>query len=124
AFLEGQPFDLRQLIREEREGLAQRVAEQQQAAPFVSGVGEFAGDVATLATGRAAVRAATGGLNLAELAPKINTTANTIVGRVLQTFARTATTAGSRAAELSLEGAFLASLQNSDPAEVAAMAAG
>src|SRR5690606_17104341 len=124
AFLEGQPFHLRQLIREEREGLAQRVAEQQQAAPFATGAGEIAGDIATVATGRAGIRAAAGALDLGRLAPQIGTSAQTVIGPSLQSFGRAAARSGLPAAETGVEGAFLAALQDSDPAEVAAMAAG
>lgn len=114
----GQPTPIGEAQAQEQ-ATTQRFTEQ---APVATAIGEAGGDIATLLTGRAAVR----GLSpkLAAAAPKVAAQAPTIIGRALQGFARTAAKTGTRAVETGAEGAFLASLNDANPAEVAAMGAG
>ena len=93
-------------------------------APVATGLGETAGDIATLLTGRAGLRAAGVLPDVAAIAPIVTRTAKTVVGRALQAFARSTKASGARALETGAEGALLAALRDSDPAEVATIGAG
>ena len=131
-----------QEAQERQRETSQRFREQ---APVASVVGDVAGDIATIATGRAGLRggqtsgpvppsflatqlqgraAATVAANLPELAPVIGARAQSIIGRSLQTFAKSAGKTGRRALGTGAEGAFLAALSDSDPITVAAGGAG
>lgn len=91
-----------------------------EAAPFATGAGEVAGDIATLLGGRAALRGGTA----QQLAPIAAERAQTILGRAIQSTGAALARAGGRAAESGAEGAFLAALQGADPMQVGGIAAG
>jgi len=104
-----------------------RAAEQdadrrfQEQAPIATAVGEFAGDVGTILTGRAPFRAASVGR---AATPVVETQAKTIMARSLQAVGRSTGRTGRRALEAGVEGAALAELQGEDAVQTGATAAG
>jgi hypothetical protein len=105
----------------ERFRAAQQQQEQAEAArraqaPFATGAGEVAGDVATLITGRAPISRA---LTAAPKLKQIGT-----AGEIFINAAKKLGRGAGRAAEVGLEGAVLATLNGGDPAKTAALAAG
>lgn len=120
AVATGQPLNIVDRFgaaQTEQQATSANFAEQ---APVGTAVGGAAGDIATILTGRLPVRALGKGAELAQIAPKVAQVAPTVLGKALQGFARTMGKSAGRALETGAEGAFLASLQNADIAQVAA----
>lgn len=123
-------FNVGERFQQGKQRAEQAAAQRAEQAPVATALGGVAGDVATIATGRAPfVRAAAAKRQAAQAAPEIvkNLDPGTrqLVERTLNSelFKRLARGL-KRATETGLEGATLATLSDGDPVETAAFAAG
>lgn len=127
AMLRGEPVDLGGRYDRALEGELATNIRNAETAPIATAVGQGGADIATVLMGRTGGRGALTGHLLPQAstatAPAVKT-AETMLGRWLQSTGRSIVKSGSRAAEAGAEGAFLAEMNNGDPAAVGAAAAG
>lgn len=126
GLLGGEVPDMRALFESERDQVKQRFDRQKQESPVASGFGDVVGDAATIAMGRIPIRAAIARnapqvAPKAELAPGIRRQLDDIVRSKFSTSLRGGL---KKAAETGAEGMALSVLQDGDPLETAAWAAG
>lgn len=123
AITRGEVPEFGRLFTEARGRIEQEEIRERQESPIASTLGRTTGDIATLLAGRAPIRAAAAGAAPARAAETVELGAQTILGNALKGLGRGAKKTAGRAARTGAEAAFLATLQDADPAEAGAIAA-
>lgn len=99
-----------------RERADEAVAVEAEAHPIATAVGEVAGDIATLVSGRPGLRALLRRADPSRVVPEARKIADTATAKLMRGLGRSA--------EAGFEGALIGALSDADPAEIAAWSAG